>query len=1021
MKHTIVFKKLSAILVVFILLLSMIPMTAFAVEETGIVTVDEAVADKAKELLVGLDMLSEGQQDYSKSIARGDFAMLLAGLMRYSGFVTPETGYRDIEGNPNAAAIGFAVEQGYMEGANGLFRPLDPVTVSEAARAFVELTGNNHYRNIKTVSAYTMKASGLGTFKTMDVSRGDDFVSIGAAYKMATNIFSAPSAKMSGIGGDYVIKTVSGNFLEVMHEIKKVSGVLTKTRYAGLNSSSGTGKSAIEIDQIRFAAQEDWTELLGCRVQAYIDCGGVDAEVLHLVPLYTEEIVKLKAENIISINSGKTELVYSLNEEEDDETIGLNNATTVIWNGTFGGSLSNFSVNQLSLRSDEGYPKTGYVRLIDNNQDGVCDVMIIMSYETYFTASADARKAWIVDTNREDKFFDMSVYRQSDRFVTYESGTAADVELLQKQQLIHVAEGINNQMLTVVIGETEIEATISQIRNRNGITEYYSDGVWYAGNDYFNKYYLTGSDQVYVGWHGYFNLDLDGRIATAEADSESYWGYLVAISQGSGISVDRQMKVFSNYNTSADAYEIQILDLASRVQVDAGMGSNQTYKEEDVASLSVFRRNHPTDAAFNAENNGFNDQLIQFNVNKQNEVTTIKTAYTGQAWDYDDFNGGRTPSDYPSHPSMSQDWFIEQTDFNLCYNATKNLSAADVKTQSKTLSISAPQPYNTELIVGGLVSLNENDVPIWVIPGDLNDDKSYNHCTWSTYGGSKEDIKIYDLKSDGTASAIVWRQPSGAQQSYVYESWQKVFVTDVKKVLNEEGVVATEVTGYRNTRYSSEKMGIVTLTSKDADMFNDVKIGDLIDYAVDSNKNVISIRWLFSYENFINGGKSSDYQWQHVDQGTDPTKDDPYGYDYANTASATYKGEEGVHWIRAVRQEPYEGPMTHTAWGYGAPFWGKILYDNTMGVTLTFDNPYETALNGNPTKKEDYGDNHQTFAKTNYFQWIVHDTITGETWLETSPAVYSVLDVGLDNVENATDVLAYGNTSGINMGVIYLK
>ncbi len=1037
MKRTIIFRKLSAFLLVFLLVVSMFPaMMVSADAEASTVTVGEEVAVSAKELLSGLDLLGMPQTDLSATISRGDFAALLAGMMRYSGFSTPATGYRDvIEQSANAAAIGFVVEQGYMAGDKGLFRPFDPITYAEAVKALVEMTGNNIQKRITTDSAYMVKASGLGITKTISSKDGNAFLSAGAAYKLAANALTAKSIKMAAVEGGYVSEVETGNFLEVMHNIKRVSGVLTKTRYAGIYSTGGTGKNAVELDQIRFRALEDWTEYLGCQVYAYVDFGGDDAEILHMVPATDNAIIKLKAEDIISVNTAKTEIVYNLtNGEDDDESMTISNSTVVIWNGTYGGSVVNFSTKQLSLRSEEGFPKTGYVRLIDYDDDNVCDSMIIMSYEIYYTASADERKEWITDANRtENKVFDISVFNDSNRFITYESGTEADIELLDKEQLVHVAAGINNQLLFMIISETQVEATISQIRERNGIKEYYSDGVWYVGNDYFNKYYTSGADQIYVGWHGYFNLDLDGRIATVEADSESYWGYLVAISQGTGLSPERQMKIFSNYETDQDAYEVQILELAAKVQLDAG-GYVQTCKAEDLRSCSVFKRS-TSDPTFNAANGGFNDQLIRYTVNPEGKVNSIKTAYTDGRWGFDDFNSPTTPSG-SENKSISQEWFVENTDFNLCYDASKDytdaemLAAIDDDKQNhsgkgvayKHLTLSAPNPYNTELIFADFVSLNEDDVPVWVIPSDLNDNESYNHCTWSTYGGIKFNFKIYDLKGNGEASAIVWRQPDGAAMSYDYADHQKLFVTETKKVMNEEGAIATEVTGYRNTRYSSEKMGKITLKSEDANMFNDVEVGDLIDYAVDSNQNVISIRFMFRYKYFVQNGHvgSSDYKWQHVDKGTDPTKNEPFSYDYAHSdAEENYKD---THWIRSVRLEGAECQVVQASSnGHGAPYWGKILYDNTMGVTLTFDNPYETSPDGNPTIKEDYGNNHDTFAKTNYFQWIVHDTKTGETWLETSPAVYSVLDVGIDNVENATDALVFGTCEGINMGALYLK
>ena len=976
MKHTIISRKLSAIMMVFLLLVSMFPMLTLSVgaetaaaTDVNIITVSEENAVAAQDLLSGLDMLETPQADLSEYISRGDFAKILADMMRYNGFATPATGYRDVtETTKNAAAISFVIEQGYMAGENGLFRPFEPVTLAEAAKALVEMTGNNINQTITTDSAYMVKASGLGITRTINSNKGNDVLSAGAAYKMAVNTLTATTIKMAAIEGGYVSDVETGNFLAVMHDVKKISGVLTKTRYAGIYGNGGTGKNSVEIDQIRFVAKEDWTQFLGCQIYAYVDYSGVDAQILHIVPSSNNETIQLKAEDIVSVNSAKTKITYNLtNGEDDDEEMALTNTTIVVWNGAYGGTLVNFSANQLALRAADGSPKVGYVSLIDHDGDDVCDVMNIMCYEMYFTSFADKAQEWLIDKNRtgDSKVVKVGNYAEDRQFMSYAGGTEAGFDVMDKDLIIHVAESYDKQSITVIIGETQVEATITEIRDNNGVTEYCSDGVWYTGNDYFNAYYKVGANQLYVGWHGYLNLDMDGRITTSEPDSESYWGYLIAISDAQGLETTRQAKLFSNYQTELDAFEIQIFDLAEKVQVDAGTGSFTTCKAEDLKSLLVFN---------NAGT--FRDQLVRFNVTSDGKIKSIKTANTSRTWGYTDFQAGG---------SDSQAWFSDHSDFALCYDAEKDGVAL---TADNTLKFSMPSAsYTPCLVFGNLVGLNADEVPMWVIPADLSDEKSFAHVLYEDYTlDAAPNVKVYDLKQEGTASAIVWKQQSSAGRVPTFETYRRVFVTDVKKVLNDEGVVTTEVRGYRNTRYSSEKMGMITLRSVDPTLFNDVLVGDLIGYDVDSNQNVTAIRRIFSYKRRyeVTGvvGLETDYA-------IDTSGGDKY-----------------------VRRKPAAPGANSSYTGYNSPYFGKALYNNTVSVTMTFDDPR------NATDR--FGGSHQTFAKMNWFQWIVFDTKTEETKLETAASVYTILDVG--DPADATDIfIISGHTNSVSMGIVYVK
>ena len=969
MKHNILFAKVSAFLLSLLLLMSALPVTAFSDEgEATAILIDAGVGKEARSMLVGLDMLLTPQEDLNAAVSRADFAKLLADMENYTGFYVSETGYRDLnDSTKNIEAVSHAIAEGYMAGSNGLFRAEEAITYSEAARAFVVLTGNALSRKISNEAEYLSKAGSLGILRGI---RGNGAVALsaGAAYKMAVNTLKASAMKVAAVSTGSVTKVETGDFLSVVRDIKRIIGLLTKTRRAGIYTAEGTGIDAIELDQNRFLSDEDWSEYLGCMVYAYIDYSNGAPEVLHVIPTSDNETVKLKAEDIVEVDKAKTKIIYNSDpDNEADKSMKLSLSTMVVWNGAYGGTLTNYACNELSLRSAHDDCKPGYVRLVDYDADGVCDVMLIMSYEIFFTKSADSHYERLNDVS--GKMFDAGGYVDSNRFFYYESGGDAEFDLFDKEQVIHIAESRDRQMVTAVIGEKSIEATVTEIREGK---KFLADGVWYEGNDYFcenyTDLYRDTPDNIKVGWHGYLLLDIDGRIAALQPRSEAILGYLTALSEPEGMSSQTQARIFSNYKTEESAYKMQNFDFADSVRVQYTDALNvyktANVKEGEIRSLSAFIR----------PDGSFNHQLVRFTLNKNNMINSLQAANESRSWGGVEFREKTALRDGNQVKPGDSRWFNEHDEFALTYDATNGgtLAAGELSADNAVKFEKAAGTYNNGLVLAGIYTVDKTETPLWVIPPDsnLNDETMFNCVELrSNYTlGSYPNIKVYDLKKDGTASAIVWQMADAATGNPDWELYKTVFVTQIKKILNSEDEITTQLTGYRNTRYSNEKKSIIELTPAEPDLFDEVKVGDIVQYNTDAKNNVTIIQRLFSYKDGQSGFE------------------DP-------------RGEN-----QAVRQN------TSTYFSYdGVPYWGKVLFENRAAVTMTFKNEIDN-----------YGDTAIAFQKTNYFEWIVFDTKKDKAWLDKTPTVYSILDVG-DPAE-ATDVLALvGSSYSMGFGVIYLK
>ena len=90
--------------------------------------------------------------------------------------------------------------------------------------------------------------------------------------------------------------------MENMLHIEKVTGVLTRTQYTGIYTAEGLGSKQVEIDDVIYKVNKDWTDFLGCNVEAYVDCHDETPVLLYMAVSDVNETLELTAEDIVSLD-----------------------------------------------------------------------------------------------------------------------------------------------------------------------------------------------------------------------------------------------------------------------------------------------------------------------------------------------------------------------------------------------------------------------------------------------------------------------------------------------------------------------------------------------------------------------------------------------------------------------------------------------------------------------------------------------------------------------------------------------
>lgn len=238
-------------------------------------------------------------------------------------------------------------------------------------------------------------------------------------------------------------------------------------------------------------------------------------------------------------------------------------------------------------------PHSGTVSLIDNNSDGIYDVIFAENYRTVFV-SAISPKSWTVADglggtslvlDPDDKSYD--VYIEKD-------GKKAEFKDISVNSVISYYESSSNtkKLKKLIISDTSVKGEITAYDSTS--KKYAVDDVFYEVSDYM----ASGLD---LGMVGTFYLDHFGRIVNCRNDEvDIVYGYITGMTKQNSLG-SYEVKIFTENNRWV------ILPVAKRVRYN---GVSKT--DAELYSL------------LGAEN--FEKQLITYLVSPDRELKTINTA-----------------------------------------------------------------------------------------------------------------------------------------------------------------------------------------------------------------------------------------------------------------------------------------------------------------------------------------------------------------------------------------------------------
>lgn len=260
------------------------------------------------------------------------------------------------------------VAAGYkMISPTGSFRPDDTITFNEAVRVCAGAAGYGAW--VEQLGGYPggylQSARQMGILDNISSAAQIDAKT---AFRMIFNTLNAPILewKPSAIGVEFYIpdKNKGKTILNEMYNIYKLKGIVNANAYTKLGGEVGFGLEQLEINGIHFASDGTYNDLIGHNVSAYYEDDN-DEYIIRYIYSKDNEIVTVKADE---------DIVFSDNKLEDiaeDKKYKIKKGFDYIYNGH---SCISYDENSI-------IPQNGYMKLIDNDEDGYFDVVFAYDFK----------------------------------------------------------------------------------------------------------------------------------------------------------------------------------------------------------------------------------------------------------------------------------------------------------------------------------------------------------------------------------------------------------------------------------------------------------------------------------------------------------------------------------------------------------------------------------------------------------------------------------------------------------------
>ena len=683
-------------------------------------------------------------------------------------------------------------------------RSSEPAEIDLLSKGLIKYLGYEPFMQLEktTVSATAVK---IGLFQRTAVK--GNLLSRGLMVKMLYNALHINFLEMSGSN---TFRVSSRNYLN-KKDIYRSSGILKANKFSSItDGNSGTDRNGVIINDLYYDNGDTEAEsLLGYNVTFYYrhDEGLTTPLLLLILPDQSKNtVLNIKDFNIKDYNMLSSIYSYSNNGSyllPDNGRVSiarLSPLVDIIYNGK----------SNSSVKYDKRYmiPENGEVTLLDNNSDGIYDIVFICSYITYVVGGAADYLDTIYDMHGQQPLVlggdrKNVILRDTD-------GEAVAVKNLRSWDIISVmadkeifdvngvrcVDSLNSTYFSLILCRDTVSGIVDEIVQ--------SDDLFCVDGDYYKlskTIYpaLNARDMKIpeVGSGTMLMLDLFGRIAAFRADdSQSGWqaGYIIDFSEGKKLGENVKLLMLTQKGIISE------MNCADNVIID---------EEQKKGRQAVFDTITQRLAI---------DNIVKYKTNSSGLVKQIDTVYMSVNEDHD----------------------------SLAMNYSDNITARRYFTDPAAFDVKEGDSHT--------IGVDENAV-VFVAPDAYTSNLEAYSASGISYMANNRSYKfaLYNIDKLNRAHIVRIYADSSKDQARKSGDTRPTMIERVS-ITNEDDEIKYKIYGYRNGAESVDittaELSVSQLTYSYDDTLvpvssqeymNNLKRGDVVIMWTDAKREVFSI------------------------------------------------------------------------------------------------------------------------------------------------------------------------------------
>ena len=731
-------RKIIALLLAFMTLCSGIALAEDSA--VGEVTEQNPISTREFDALSAMGFLPDEflTIDGATPITRSQFAGALCALMNYKGAMADiQLPFIDVdESTPYRKEIACLYQMNIVNGdENSFFYPNEKITYAEAIKMAVTLLGYGVYAE-KAYGAYPVGY--ILTANRIDLTDGIDdkdyYYSISAeeTIQLLYNAAITPIVEGVKFKNDNVIDydTDSERYiLSVYHNIYFDSGIMSNNGLVSIDNE-GVVLKRVKIGNILLEKGDaDYTSYLGENLDFfyYKDTGSDIGKLIWAAPNDYNNTLTINSQDleVDDEDYSFTKIVYWKNSKR--KTANVHAYADIVYNNDI---CNNATLEQIK-------PKSGNIKLIDNDNNGVYDIVVVTEYENLFAVALSADKKFLLN-----KYGQPLVFENFDYIKVIRNGEEIPFDEIPNNCIVSYVQSVDKKTIYIYVNEAGITEKLTSISSNGGSIYYTFDSGTYKMASSLEKvisddfYYVP---DIKIGNTYKYYLDIAGEIAEVELIGNGHLQYAYII--------DGEPNTDSYAPANSAQLEMILQDGTDTVVYTA---NKVTILKSNGNTLVGNGMNVLNEAGYPGD---ITKQVVMVAFNSDGELKEIKFAQPVGGFSAYGYSEDNFTLDYSGTP-----WYISG---NCCLLGGK-------------YSING----NTTCFVR--YTLKEGDYEYGVIPFDkIRGEQSYN-------------VKIYDCDRYFEANAM--EIEINANQNIKLDG--HILVDKVTDIIYKDGEIYKQITGY---------------------------------------------------------------------------------------------------------------------------------------------------------------------------------------------------------------------------------